>query len=145
MGWMKVYTEVPHCSVMVTLLGSYKGTDFSIKKETGRLLSLTKRGIIPFSNKPTFIILLVFYNSTALRCRLLLLSFEGNQSFAVNFQASRSSEKCHSLWNILSNTKTRDAVLGLKCSEKTSTKFVADKTLSQQMKRGTIISCANGS
>lgn len=145
MGWMKVYTEVPHCSIMVTRLGSYKGSDFSIKKATGRLLSCTKRGIIPFSNKPTFIILLILYNSMALHCHLLLLSFEGNQSFAINFWASRSGEKCHSFWNFLSNTKTRDAVLRLKCSEKTSTKFVADKALSQQLKREIIISCANGS
>lgn len=78
---MKVYTEVPHCSVMVTLLGSYKGSDFSIKKATGRLSSLTKRGVIPFSNKPTSIILFILYNSMALRYHLLLLSFEGNLSF----------------------------------------------------------------
>lgn len=146
MGWMKVYTEVPHCSVMVTLLGSYKGSDFSIKKATGRLLSLTKRGMIPFSNKPTFIILFILYNSMALHCHLLLLSLEGNEIFTINFRTSRSREKCHSSWNFLSNTKTRDAILRLKCSEKTKpTKFMADKTLRQQLKRETIISCANRS
>lgn len=63
---MKVYAEPPHCSVLDALLGSYEGIDFSIKKATGRILSLTKRGTIPFSNKPTFIILLILYDSMGL-------------------------------------------------------------------------------
>ena len=36
MGWMKVYTEPLHCSVLATLLRSYTCIDFSVKKATGR-------------------------------------------------------------------------------------------------------------
>lgn len=120
-----------------------QGQWFFNKESNRETFKSYQKGDIPFSNKLTFIILLILYNSMALRCHLLLLSFEDNQSFTINFRARRRGGKCHRFWNFFSNTKIRDAVLRLKCSEKTSTKFVADKTLSQQLKRETVISCAN--